>query len=444
MKILNFEKRILNDLKYADYNPRKSLAAGDPEYDKIKRSIEEFGYVDPIIINDDNTIIGGHQRATVMKALGFYEVDVVVVHVDKTKEKALNVALNKISGEWDMDKLKDLMSELETLIDLGITGFDSDELEELLARIDTAEATDDDFDIDEALDEIVEPVSKPGDIYQLGNHRLMCGDSTELQQVSLLMNNNLADLIVTDPPYNVNYGDKAKMMDKYQKGHRNTNKILNDNMDDQKFYNFLFDAFSVSNQHIKEGGAAYVFHSDTERINFTSAFINAGYKLSEVLIWVKNSLVLSRQDYHWKHEPILYGWKEGSAHYFIDDITQSTVFDSSMSIDKLKKDEMAEMLKELIVNLKTTVIYEKKPTKNDVHPTMKPISLCGRLIKNSSRINELIYEPFGGSGSTLIAADQLGRRCNCMELDPKYVDVIIKRWEENTSSKAVKLVESVT
>lgn len=436
---MNFEKRIITELKYAEYNPRKMLSAADPEYEKIKRSIQEFGYVDPIIINRDNTIIGGHQRVTVMKDLGFYEVNVIVVDMDKTKEKALNVALNKISGEWDMAKLKELMAELESLIDLGLTGFDSDELEELLAKMDTAEASDDDFNLDEALEEIEVPKSKPGDIFQLGKHRLMCGDSTEMKHVSLLMNGNMADLIVTDPPYNVNYGDKAKMMDKYQKGHRNTNKILNDNMDDQKFYNFLFDAFAVSNQHIKEGGAAYVFHSDTERINFTAAFVNSGYKLSEVLIWVKNSLVLSRQDYHWKHEPILYGWKEGAAHYFIDDRTQSTVFDSSIVVDKLKKDELAEMLKELISNIKTTVLYENKPTKNDVHPTMKPISLCGRFIKNSSRINELVYEPFGGSGSTLIAADQLGRRCNCMELDPKYVDVIIKRWEENTSNKAVKV-----
>lgn len=429
----------MNQLKYADYNPRKALRAGDPEYDKIKRSIQEFGYVDPIIINSDNTIIGGHQRVTVMREMGFTEVDVVVVNFDKAKEKALNVALNKISGEWDMEKLKDLMSELETLIDLGLTGFDSEEIEELLAKMDTTEATDDDFDVDQALEEIIEPVAKLGDIYQLGNHRLMCGDSTEINQVQQLMNGCLADLIVTDPPYNVNYGDKAKMLDKYQKGHRNISKILNDHMDDQKFYNFLFDTFSVAYQNTKDGGAIYVFHSDTERINFTSSFINAGFKLSEILIWVKNSLVLSRQDYHWKHEPIIYGWKEGTAHYFIDDRTHSTVFEQASNIDKLKKDELLDMLKEFMSQLKTTVLYENKPTKNDIHPTMKPVSLCGRLIKNSSRMNELIYEPFGGSGSTLIAAEQLGRKCNCMELDAKYVDVIIKRWEENTNGKALKI-----
>lgn len=434
-----FEKRKLTELKYASYNPRKALQPGDPEYDKIRRSIQEFGYVDPIIINKDNTIIGGHQRATVLQNIGFDEVDVVVVEVDKTKEKALNIALNKISGEWQMDKLKDLLEELESQIDLGITGFEDDEIIEILAKMDTSTASDDDFDVDDALNDIDEPNAKLGDVYELGDHRLMCGDSTELEDVKKLMNGCLADLIVTDPPYNVNYGEKAKMLDHYQKGHRNTRKILNDNMDDASFYNFLFDMYAVAYINIKEGGVVYVFHSDTERKNFTSSFLDAGFKLSEVLIWVKNSLVLSRQDYHWKHEPIIYGWKEGAGHYFVDDRTQSTVFDDSMVIDKMKKEELADMLKQIISSIQTTTLYENKPQKNDIHPTMKPVSLCGRLIKNSSKPKEIVYEPFGGSGSTLIAAEQLNRKCYCMELDPKYVDVIIKRWEEHAGSKAVKL-----
>lgn len=436
-----FKKMNIDQLKYADYNPRKALKEGDPEYEKIKRSIQEFGYVDPIIVNTDDTIIGGHQRATVLKALGYETVDVVVVEIDKTKEKALNIALNKISGEWQMDKLKDLLQELEGQIEIGITGFDDEEIKELLARMDTSEATDDDFDVDEALENITEPKAKRGDIYILGNHRLMCGDSTESKEVAMLMNEQLADVIVTDPPYNVNYGDKAKMMDVYQKGHRNTNHILNDNMDDKAFYNFLFDMYAVAFQNTKPGGTIYVFHSETERINFTNAFITAGFKLSEVLVWVKNSLVLSRQDYHWKHEPIIYGWKEGAGHYFIDDRTQSTVIDQSMNIEKMKKEELVEMLKVIFESAQTTVIYENKPTKNDIHPTMKPVALVGRLIKNSSRPSELVYEPFGGSGSTLIASEQLGRRCNCMELDPKYVDVIIERWEKHTGDKAVKINE---
>ena len=438
MKMI-FEKRKLNELTYADYNPRKALAAGNPEFEKIKKSIQEFGYVDPIIVNKDNTIIGGHQRATVLKALGYDTVDVVVVEVDKVKEKALNIALNKISGEWQMDKLKDLLQELELQIDIGLTGFDSDEVKELMAQMDTSTSTDDDFDVEEALEEIEEPKAKRGDIYQLGQHRLMCGDSTEMDEVKLLMNGKLADVIVTDPPYNVNYGDKAKMLDHYQKGHRNTNHIMNDNMDDKAFYNFLFDMYAVAFENTKPGGAIYVFHSDTERVNFTSTFAAAGFKLSEILIWVKNSLVLSRQDYHWKHEPIIYGWKEGAGHYFIDDRTQSSVFDESASIEKMKKEKLVDMLKKIMESIQTTVLYENKPSRNDIHPTMKPVPLVGRLIKNSSKPSETVYEPFGGSGTTLIAAEQLERKCCCMELDPKYVDVIIKRWKTLTGKEAEQI-----
>jgi len=433
---MQFQKINLDQLVYAQYNPRKFLQPGDVEFEKIRRSIQEFGYVDPIIVNQDFTIIGGHQRATVLKALGYTEVDVVIVEVDKVKEKALNIALNKISGEWQMDKLKELLLELEQQIDLGITGFDDEEFKELLASMDTQQAVDDDFDVDAALEEIEEPKSKRGDIYILGPHRLMCGDSTDPDDVAKLMNGKIADLIVTDPPYNVNFGDKAEMMNQYSKSHRNSNHILNDHMPSDQFYTFLIKMYELAYQFIKPGGAIYVFHSETERTSFSKAFTDVGFKLSQVLIWVKNSLVLSRQDYHWKHEPILYGWKEGSGHYFIDDRTQSTVMDSSENLEKLKKDELLEILKGFTASIQTTILYENKPTRNDVHPTMKPVSLVGRLIKNSSKARELLYEPFGGSGSTLIAADQLDRICYCMELDPKYVDVIIKRWEEHSGMDA--------
>jgi DNA modification methylase len=428
---MQFQKINLDQLVYAQYNPRKSLQPGDVEFEKIRRSIQEFGYVDPIIVNQDYTIIGGHQRATVLKALGYTNVDVVIVEIDKVKEKALNIALNKISGEWQMDKLKELLIELEQQIDLGITGFDEEEFKELLASMDTLQAVDDDFDVDAALEVIEEPKSKRGDIYILGPHRLMCGDSTDPDDVAKLMNGRIADLIVTDPPYNVNFGDKAEMMNQYSKSHRNSNHILNDHMPSDQFYTFLIKMYELAYQVIKPGGAIYVFHSETERTSFSKAFTDVGFKLSQVLIWVKNSLVLSRQDYHWKHEPILYGWKEGTGHYFIDDRTQATVMDSSENLEKLKKDELLKILKELIASIQTTILYENKPTRNDVHPTMKPVSLVGRLIKNSSKARELLYEPFGGSGSTLIAADQLDRVCYCMELDPKYVDVIVKRWEDH-------------
>ena len=435
---MNLNKIQLNTLKYADYNPRKALKSGDPEYEKIKRSIHEFGYVDPIIVNQDLTIIGGHQRATVLKDLGYQEVDVIIVDVDKVKEKALNIALNKISGEWQMDKLKDLLLDLENQIDIGITGFEDEEIRELMAKMDTSVATDDDFDVDAALEAIEEPKSKRGTIYQLGDHRLMCGDSTDPDDVMMLMQGKLADLIVTDPPYNIDYESKIEDRETAKNEHRKNNSILNDHMDSKKFYSFLFDMYSLAFQHTKIGGVVYVFHSDTERVNFQAAFLNAGFKFSENLIWVKNTFNLSRHDYHWRHEPILYGWKEGAAHYFVDDRTQATVFDDTQSIEKMKKEELVEILKKIMDDQQSTVLYENKPLKSDLHPTMKPIPLIGKLIKNSSIKGQLVYEPFAGSGSTLIAADQLERTCYAMELDPRYVDVIVTRWEELTKQKAIR------
>jgi len=429
---MQFEKINLEQLVYANYNPRKSLQPGDPEFEKIRRSIQEFGYVDPIIVNKDYTIIGGHQRATVLKALGYESVDVVVVEVDKLKEKALNIALNKISGEWQMDKLKELLLELESQLDLGITGFDDDEFKALLASMDTKQAVDDDFDVEAVLEEIDEPKAKRGDVFILGPHRVMCGDSTDPDDVKKLMNGRIADLIVTDPPYNVNYENKIDYHKMFKNDVRKNNTIMNDFMDSDKFFEFLLTMYMIASQHLKPGGVVYVFHSDVERVAFQLAMNAAGFKFSETLIWVKNSFNLSRNDYHWKHEPILYGWKEGAGHYFVEDRTQSTVFDESVNIEKLKKEELIEMLQNILTQLHTTIIYDNKPLRSDIHPTMKPVSLVGKLIKNSSKARDLLYEPFGGSGSTLIASDQLDRECYCMELDPKYVDVIVKRWKDQS------------
>jgi len=434
---MQFQTMKLSVLIYANYNPRKELKFGDAEYEKIKRSILEFGYVDPIIVNSDHTIIGGHQRATVLKDLGYEEVDVVLVEVDKVKEKALNIALNKISGEWQMDKLKDLLLELENQIDLGVTGFDDEEFKELLAKMDSTTAEEDDFDVEEAYEAIEEPKAKRGDIYTLGKHRLMCGDSTDPNDVFFLMHGKQADLIVTDPPYNVNYENKIDYHKSFKNENRKNNEIMNDHMESNKFYDFLLAMYTLAYEHIKPGGVVYVFHSDVERISFQSAFLNAGFKFSENLIWVKNSFNLSRHDYHWRHEPILYGWKEGTGHFFVDDRTQSTIFDETQNIEKLKKEELVELLAKFLEQTQTTILYENKPVKSDLHPTMKPIALIGRLIKNSSLRDQLVYEPFGGSGSTLIAADQLDRICYCMELDPRYVDVIIERWEDLTEEKAI-------
>ena len=389
---MNIQKINILKLKPSEYNPRKDLQPEDEEYIKIKNSILEFGYVAPVIINADMTVIGGHQRLKVLKELGYEEIQCIVVDLDKNKEKALNLALNKISGEWDNDKLEAILAELkETDIDMNITGFSNDEIDDILKDI--MGSNEDDFDLEEALEEIEEPITKVGDIWKLGKHRLLCGDSTQQEEVMRLMNNQEADMLLTDPPYNVDYEGTA-------------GKIKNDNMNETEFYNLLIDAFKNMHSVAKSGCPIYVFHADTEGLNFRNAFKNAGFKLAQCLVWVKNTFVMGRQDYQWKHEPILYGWKEGKAHYFIDSRSQNTVLEFD------------------------------KPTRNAEHPTMKPIDLLVYLIKNSSKENNLIVDLFGGSGSSLIAAEQTNRICYTMELDPRYCDVIIKRWETLTGQKA--------
>lgn len=393
---MNIQKINIEKLKAAEYNPRKDLKPEDEEYQKIKRSILEFGYVAPIIVNADMTVIGGHQRLKVLKELGYEEVECNIVDLDKTKEKALNIALNKITGEWDNSKLEELLAELkETDIDMDMTGFTFDEVDNILKDIEGSK--EDDFDLDQALNEIEEPTTRPGDIWILGKNRLMCGDSTQKENVLRLMDKQEADMLLTDPPYNVDY--EGKTVDAL--------KIENDNMTSTEFYNFLLDSFRNMFEVTKCGSSVYVFHADTEGLNFRNAFNAVGFKLAQCLVWVKNTFVMGRQDYQWKHEPILYGWKEGAGHYFIDDRKQSTVLEFD------------------------------KPTRNAEHPTMKPIDLLVYLIKNSSKENDLILDLFGGSGSTLIAAEQVKRRCYTMELDPKYCDVIVKRWELLTGEKAV-------
>lgn len=393
---MNIQKINIEKLKAAEYNPRKDLKPEDEEYQKIKRSILEFGYVAPIIVNADMTVIGGHQRLKVLKELGYEEVECNIVDLNKTKEKALNIALNKITGEWDNSKLEELLAELkETDIDMDMTGFTFDEVDNILKDIEGSK--EDDFDLDQALNEIEEPTTRPGDIWILGKNRLMCGDSTQKENVLRLMDKQEADMLLTDPPYNVDY--EGKTVDAL--------KIENDNMTSTEFYNFLLDSFRNMFEVTKCGSSVYVFHADTEGLNFRNAFNAVGFKLAQCLVWVKNTFVMGRQDYQWRHEPILYGWKEGAGHYFINDRKQSTVLEFD------------------------------KPTRNAEHPTMKPIDLLVYLIKNSSKENDLILDLFGGSGSTLIAAEQVKRRCYTMELDPKYCDVIVKRWELLTGEKAV-------
>ena len=381
---MNLRKIKIADLVPASYNPRKALKPGDKEYEKIKRSIEEFGYCEPIIVNSDMTIIGGHQRVTVLKDLGYTEIDCIVIDIDKTKERALNIALNKITGEWNKELLADLIAELQDSdFDVTFTGFDPPEIEQLMNSVHDKEIVEDEFDIDAQLQQPT--VTREGDLWLLGEHRLVCGDSTLPETYDLLMAGRKANLVVTDPPYNVDYEGSA-------------GKIKNDKMAEEQFEKFLFAAYVNMEQNMMDDASIYVFHSDSHGLAFRRAFEEAGFYLSGCCIWKKNSLVLGRSPYQWLHEPVLLGWKKGGRHQWYADRKQTTVWE-----------------------------YDK-PKKNDLHPTMKPVNLIAYPIKNSSMSNCIVLDPFGGSGSTLIAADQLKRICYTVELDPKYADVIVNRY----------------
>lgn len=385
------EKMKTEKLLPADYNPRKDLKPGDAEYEKLKRSIEQFGYVEPIIWNKTTgRVVGGHQRLKVLIDMGINEVDCVIVEMDENKEKALNVALNKISGEWDKDKLALLITDLQAEdFDVSLTGFDAAEIDDLFKDTIQDKVKDDDFDVDAELQNPT--IAKLGDVWQLGRHRLVCGDSTKPETYETLLGDEKANLVITDPPYNVNYEGSA-------------GKIKNDNMEDDKFYNFLFDAFSNTEQHMVDDASIYVFHADTEGLNFRKAFKDAGFYLSGTCIWKKQSLVLGRSPYQWQHEPVLFGWKKKGKHQWYTGRKESTIWEFD------------------------------KPKKNGDHPTMKPIPLLAYPIMNSSLSNCIVLDPFGGSGSTLIACEQTDRIARTIELDEKFCDVIIKRYIEQVGT----------
>ena len=443
---MRFEKWKLADMKPAAYNPRKKLTPEDPEYQEIKRSIDTFDYSDPIVLNYDGTIIKGHQRRTVMMDCGYTEAYVIVLNIkDKAKEKALNIALNKITGKWDIQLLKDALQDLNLEgYDFTVTGFHHEDLQDMIQQLDfPKEATDDDFDPDAVAQNIDVPITNRGDIWLLGEHRLMCGDATDPDDVSQLMQDDRLDLVITDPPYNVAYGEKTAYLEDAlgQVTTRENSTILNDQMDDRSFYLFLLAAFQSLIEAMRPGAAIYVFHAESTGLQFRQAFADAGFKMAQCLVWEKNAFVLGRQDYQWRHEPILYGWKKGAAHYFVKDRTQDTVLlEEELDLKSMKAPELRAMLETIIQQYQdlTTVHYENKPTRNDMHPTMKPIPLVGRFISNSSQPGWIIGDFFGGSGSSLIAAEQLGRTAYIMELDERNCDVIVKRWEAYTGRQAVK------
>jgi DNA modification methylase len=429
-----YENVAIDKLKPYEKNARTH---SPEQVDKIAKSIEQFGFINPVLIDGDYGIIAGHGRVMGAKQVGLTEVPCIFVEdLTDTQKRAYILADNKLALDagWDDEILKAELNFLkEVNFDISLTGFDMGEIDLNATDI---EFKEDDFDVDHNLP--AEPKAKLGDIYQLGRHRIMCGSSTNAEDVKKLVDGAVMDLCVTDPPYNVNYGSINETV--FGKERNNANKILNDNMDDLSFYNFLLDFYTNMMSVLKEGGAFYIFHADSESLNFRGALKEAGGTVKETLIWVKNALVLGRQDYQWKHEPCLYGWKEGAGHYFIDDRCQTTVFEDDSALQKMSKDQLIQLVKQIQEEqCPTTIIHENKPTKNDLHPTMKPINLIGRLVKNSSREKENVFDGFGGSGSTLIACEQLKRNAYLMELDPKYIDVQIKRWEDFTGKKAVKL-----
>lgn len=370
---------------------RNARTHSESQIAQIAASIKEFGFLSPILIAEDNTILAGHGRLAAARKLGLTKVPCVKEsHLTETQRRAYIIADNKLSlnAGWDEDILAIELSELQGAdFDLDLLGFDESELASIFE--DDKEVEDDDFDVEEELNKPC--FSKAGDIWTLGRHRLICGDSTKEETYKSLMEDKKANLVVTDPPYNVNYEGSA-------------GKIKNDNMDTDKFYNFLLDAFSNMEKVMADDASIYVFHADTEGLNFRKAFNDAGFYLSGCCIWKKPSLVLGRSPYQWQHEPCLYGWKKKGKHQWYSGRKETTIWEF------------------------------EKPKKNAEHPTMKPIALLAYPISNSSMSNTIILDPFGGSGSTLIACEQTDRSCYTIELDEKFCDVIVKRYIEQVGT----------
>lgn len=408
MQLIN---KKISDLKEYENNPRDNTAA----VDAVANSIKEFGFKVPIIVDGNNIIIAGHTRFKAAISLGLEEVPCIVAN-DLTLEqvKAFRLADNKVGeiASWDLDKLK---LELENIdgLDMSLFGFEVD--------VEPDEVYEDDFDPNEHIPET--PFSQIGDVYILGNHRLTCGDSAKEEDIKRLVDGKQIDLVLTDPPYNVDVGAKGDGNEQFD-----NRRIKNDNMPSDDFLAFLVKVFKNMGEVLKEGGSYYVCHGSSTLVEFDRALQLNNLKPRQQLIWNKNSLVLGRQDFQWRHECIYYGWKEGKAHYFIDDRTITTVIDApSLDFKFMKKEELIQRLED-VYSLKNSVLNHDKPTKNDLHPTMKPISLLADLLKYSSKVGENVMDPFGGSGSTLIACEELKRNAFLNELDENYVDVIVKRY----------------
>ena len=376
---------------------KNSRTHDDAQVAQIAASIKEFGFNNPILIDPDGGIIAGHGRVMAARRLGLTEVPCIRLgHLTETQRKAYVIADNRLAlnAGWDDQMLTVELQELDAeSFDLNLLGFEATELNALLNPIKETEGLTDEDAVPEVPEE---PKTKPGDIYKLGRHRLMCGDSTSIDDLEKLTNGQLVDMWLTDPPYNVAYEGKTK----------DSLTIKNDSMGDDQFRQFLRDAYTAADAVMKPGAVFYIWHADSEGYNFRGAAQDAGWKVRQCLIWKKSTMVMGRQDYHWKHEPCLYGWKEGAGHLWAADRKQ------------------------------TTILEFDKPSRNGEHPTMKPVGLFAYQMQNNTKGGDIVLDSFGGSGTTMIAAEQHGRVAYLMELDPKYCDVIVKRWEDFTGQKA--------
>lgn len=381
---------------------RNSRTHSDAQVAQIAASIKEFGWTNPILVDGENGIIAGHGRLLAARKLGAKDVPVIeLAHLTESQKRAYVIADNQLAmnAGWDTAMLTLELADLkESEFDLDLIGFDAKELEKLLEPEQVEGLTDEDA----VPDAPEEPKTKLGDIYQLGNHRLMCGDSTSIADIETLCGGQLVDMWLTDPPYNVAYEGKTK----------DALKIKNDSMDNDTFRQFLRDSYVAADVVMKPGAVFYIWHADSEGYNFRGAAKDAGWTVRQCLIWKKSVMVMGRQDYHWRHEPCLYGWKEGAGHLWASDRKQ------------------------------TTILEFDKPSRNGEHPTMKPVDLFAYQMLNNTKGGDIVLDSFGGSGTTMIAAEKHGRHARLMELDPKYCDVIVKRWEDFTGKKAVLLTET--
>lgn len=421
MNILEID---IKDIKISENNSR---IATEKQIEIYKNLIKKYGFLIPVVIDSNNYIVRDDGRFLTAKELGIEKIKAVRIE-NLTDEDLQVIRLSEIQaadeGQWDYEKL---YKELEKLGDKAfITGIDMEFVKENIPEFMETVENVEEIEVP-AIEE--ETISLLGDLYIFNNkHRLYVGDSTKLEDVRVLMNDNRADLLVTDPPYNVAYESE------------DGKKIINDNMKKEDFAEFLLGFYKNAYEFLKEGASFYIFYADNEAIAFRGKLEEVGLKLSQCLIWVKNGFVLSRQDYHHRHEPCLYGWKPGAAHYFVEDRTQDTVMKEPMIFNKMKKQELIDYILKVEKELEehSTIIRENKPLKNDIHPTMKPLKLIAKLIINSSRKDDIIIDLFGGSGSTLMAAEQINRTAYLMELDTKYADAIVRRYM--SLNKDIKLI----